>query len=189
MAPPEVISVYSAVNTLSNNSENLAVLALAVGGAFIYYVFVGNKMTDQVNDGVPTVESLRRGERLNNPLNIEKGEKWQGLASDQPDSRFAKFSNPVYGIRAAVKLIMTYRNKYGLDTISKIINRWAPSNENNTVSYINTVSTLSGVGANEKLNYSPSQLASVVRAMIKVEQGRIIYSSTIINQGVQLGLA
>ena len=44
-----------------------------------------------------------------------------------------------YGIRAIFRILKTYREKYGLNTIEGIINRYAPPAENDTESYIESV--------------------------------------------------
>ena len=80
-----------------------------------------------------------RGLRNNNPLNIEKtkgGNPWQGEIVPSKDSRFAQFTSMAYGYRAAFKLLNNYQRNYGLDTIRKMISRWAPSNENHTEAYV-----------------------------------------------------
>ena len=94
--------------------------------------------------------AIPRGLRNNNPLNIEKtkgGNPWQGEVVPSKDSRFAQFTSMAYGYRAAFKLLNNYQRNYGLDTIRKMISRWAPSNENHTEAYVKTVSGRSGVPA------------------------------------------
>ena len=78
---------------------------------------------------------MTRGLRNNNPLNIEKtrgGNPWQGEVVPSKDKRFAQFTTVAYGYRAAFKLLNNYQRNYGLDTIRKMIGRWAPSEENHT---------------------------------------------------------
>ena len=83
---------------------------------------------------------LTRGERNNNPGNIDMNNiKWKGLAKVSTDTRFCTFTSAAYGIRAIGKLINTYYRTYKLNTIAKIINRWAPPAENNTGAYIAAV--------------------------------------------------
>lgn len=89
--------------------------------------------------GVILYMALRppRNVRNNNPLNIRhnSGNQWQGAAGD--DGEFVIFQSPEYGFRAAFKLLMTYKERYGLNTISEIVNRWAPpSDDNHTDAYI-----------------------------------------------------
>jgi hypothetical protein len=83
-----------------------------------------------------------RGIRANNPGNIRKGENWRGLAKwvdmsmcQRTEKDFCVFIAPIYGIRALARLMLTYQNKYKLNTVHKIISRYAPSSENNTKSY------------------------------------------------------
>lgn len=95
---------------------------------------------------------IARGERNNNPGNIRHGAKWQGLASTQTDKDFCQFISPEYGIRAIYKLIQTYQNKYGLNTIKSIIYRYAPPNENNTLGYIERVSKEIGIESNKPID-------------------------------------
>lgn len=94
-----------------------------------------------------------RGLRNNNPLNIRRtSTQWQGLAPVQTDPDFCQFQTLEYGWRAAFRLLtQTYFTKYGLDSIRKIISRWAPSNENNTAAYIAAVSRLTGIPPDESL--------------------------------------
>lgn len=82
-----------------------------------------------------------RGIRNNNPGNIRWGDDWQGLVpqAQRTDKSFCQFIKPEYGIRAMIIILRNYQRKHRLSTISGIINRWAPTNENDTQSYINSV--------------------------------------------------
>ncbi len=62
------------------------------------------------------------------------------------------YFTPEYGIRAIYKLIQTYQNKYGLNTIKSIIYRYAPPNENNTLGYIERVSKEIGIESNKHID-------------------------------------
>ncbi|MCS1340536.1 hypothetical protein NX036_25235, partial [Escherichia coli] len=80
-----------------------------------------------------------RGIRNNNPGNLEysKTNPWVGQTGD--DGRFAKFETPEHGIRALGRNLMSYQRQ-GIDTVSEIINRWAPpTDKNDTMSYIKAV--------------------------------------------------
>lgn len=125
-----------------------------------------------------------RGLRLNNPSNIRHGIKWDGMAADQPDSDFVKFISPEFGIRAMYRNLLTYRNKYGLNTIAGIINRWAPPSENSTSNYINFVSRKIGVAPTTKL--SLGMYPELMKAMITMENGEQPYTNHQINEGIRL---
>ena len=118
-----------------------------------------------------------RNIRNNNPLNIRRSkDKWQGLAAKQNDPSFFKFESMEMGWRAAfVILTKTYYHKYRLFTIRKIINRWAPSVENDTEAYVKRVSDLTGIDPDEPLGIPslyPSRWMAVGLAMAIVEGGR-----------------
>lgn len=114
-----------------------------------------------------------RGLRNNNPLNIEKtkgGNPWQGEIVPSADSRFAQFKSMAYGYRAAFKLLNNYQRNYGIDTIRKMISRWAPSNENYTHNYVKAVSERSGVPADVRVTTTNRDaMVPIVSAMSFVE--------------------
>ena len=89
-----------------------------------------------------------RGWRNNNPLNIRRGDRWQGLRALQNDKEFCQFVSMSFGYRAAVKVLMSYFRYFlqqGIPfTYENIIRRWAPSTENNTEAYIRRVLDIVG---------------------------------------------
>ena len=118
-------------------------------------------------------QSQVRGIRNNNPLNIEKGEKWDGLANTQPDERFTTFKDTEHGVRAAARILNTYREDYDINTLSGIINRWAPPNENDTKAYTKNVSEWSGVPINKEIIAGNNTTTkSILKAMARQENGR-----------------
>lgn len=127
-----------------------------------------------------------RGLRNNNPGNIRKSaDKWQGLAAEQSDPAFFIFKEPKYGVRALGKILQTYRNKYGLQTVRDIIARWAPPNENNTTSYVNSVARALNVTADEKIDVY-ARLPDLAAAIIRHENGSNPYTAAEIKQCVYL---
>lgn len=121
-----------------------------------------------------------RGERNNNPGNIRHGSKWQGLSAQQTDKDFCQFVSPEYGIRAIYKLLQTYQNKYELNTVESIIDRYAPPNENNTSGYINRAAKDIGVSVNESINVSSKPVAiALATAIVGVELGYQPYSQKV----------
>ncbi len=131
------------------------------------------------------VYNQTRGLRNNNPGNIEKGEKWLGLAPEQPDARFATFTKPEYGIRALAKLLLNYERLYNITTVAGIINRWAPGHENPTDAYVQFVARAAGVKATETINVR-QKLPHLVRAIIQFENGIQPYPDEVINAGIQM---
>lgn len=118
---------------------------------------------------------IPRGIRNNNPLNIRVGNNWQGEVSQPTDHTFEQFKEMKYGVRAAFIILRNYINRHKLNTIPKVIARWAPSNENNTLLYIKAVEKFSMIGINETLRFeNKCQMINLFRAMCIVENGREI---------------
>ena len=119
---------------------------------------------------------LPRGIRNCNPLNIRRSkDQWKGLAEAQTDRAFCQFKSLEYGWRAAFYLLTrTYYHKHRLYTIRGIISRWAPSSENDTRSYIENVSRLTGIDPDEPIGIPsdrPSRWMAVGVAMAIQENG------------------
>lgn len=120
---------------------------------------------------------LPRGIRNNNPLNIRKGNNWQGERSPQIDKSFEEFVSIEYGLRAGFILLRNYitGGKSGsvhYDTIEKIIRRWAPPIENATEKYIQFVADSSEIHRAQRVWFSDkNSLCRIVRAMAFVECG------------------
>lgn len=113
-----------------------------------------------------------RGYRNKNPGNIRHGSKWQGLAPNQTDAGFCQFVSHEYGIRAIYKLMQTYQNKYGLNSIEAIINRYAPPNENHTQNYINRCAADLGISRDARINTCDMKtLVALAKAIVSVELG------------------
>jgi hypothetical protein len=122
--------------------------------------------------------TMPRGLRNNNPGNIRKtfdskGKQtfWKNEIAGK-DPYFKTFETMADGYRALFALLLEYRSK-GFDTITKIINRYAPSNENNTNAYINVVSQKTGIDPHSVIDYSDSNnFKDLVAAISLVENGQ-----------------
>lgn len=115
-----------------------------------------------------------RGLRNNNPGNLRKtADQWEGMVGD--DGAFVTFKSLEYGARAMLKLLINYKKRYGLDTLSRIISKYAPVNENNTSHYIESVSTQTGISANQIIDFnSQDMLLKIAQSMCKVETGTLL---------------
>lgn len=118
-------------------------------------------------------KSKSRGLRNNNPGNIRKnGIVYQGEIVPSKDEAFKQFSSMAYGYRAMFTVLHTYARKYGINTIAKMIERYAPATENHTQAYIEAVSEWSGVPATSHLTTTNAEvMIPIVAAMSKVENG------------------
>lgn len=132
-------------------------------------------------------EMVARGIRNNNPGNIEHGDDWDGMHSEQNDNRFIRFESPAMGIRAMSKIMQTYKNKHGIDTVQGVINRWAPPHENETNNYASFVAARMGVKPEDKIDLSdPTVLKPLMMAMTFMENGENPYDDNVFNQGMEL---
>ena len=132
-----------------------------------------------------------RGIRNNNPGNIDRtAEKWRGMAPDQSgDSRFVVFSEPVWGLRALAKVLLSYQRKHSLRTPAAIIGRWAPPVENDTGAYARQVAKALGVGVGDQIDLQhPETLQRILPAIVQHENGQQPYPAALIAEAVRLAL-
>ncbi|TDB42036.1 structural protein [Photorhabdus luminescens] len=132
---------------------------------------------------------MSRGIRNNNPGNIRWGDNWQGLVpgSQRTDQSFCQFVSPEYGIRAIVKVIRNYNRKYGINTVSGIISRWAPHNENNTDAYINHVCKDTEVTGDQVVDvFNKAFMTKLIKSVITMENGSQPYSNAVIDKAFSL---
>jgi len=106
----------------------------------------------------------------NNPGNIRYNPAFRGCIG--VTKGFCNFSSPGYGYRAILVLLTTYYNKYGLNTIRKIINRYAPPSENKTETYITNTVRYSGFGPDEILE--EKDLIKLIPAIVRQENSILI---------------
>lgn len=171
----------------------LAVLPVAATGVFLMTRKTekaaqtsGSEATKEQQTASAEAAKLPRGIRNNNPGNIKFNllNKWVGQTGH--DGTFVIFDNAENGIRAMARLMKTYRDKYGLETIAGIINRWAPASENNTEAYIRSVEQRTGIFRG--LFLQAGDYPAIVAAMIHHENGQQPYSTAMISKAVADGL-
>lgn len=127
-----------------------------------------------------------RGIRNNNPGNIRVSkDQWEGMTGD--DGAFVTFDSPESGVRALGKNLLSYGRR-GYDSIEKIINRWAPPNENDTKAYIDSVVAATGIPATQSLDLSnPDTLSALAQAISFHETGSR-YNPEVYQKGVARAL-
>ena len=118
-------------------------------------------------------KSLPRGIRNNNAGNlVQTNIPWQGKIdlSENTDSRFEQFQDPVYGLRAMYKDIIN-DIKRGANTLDKLITQYAPKFENNTQAYINFVAKETGLNPNEEIPLNADVIVKLGKAIVVKENG------------------
>ena len=131
-----------------------------------------------------------RGERNNNPLNIDRTLiDWEGDDCPQVDPRFIDFEDPVWCYRTAARIVR--RHAAARNTIALIVGAWAPGNENDTDAYIHDVEMRMGLGRNVPLNITrevgdPCDLLPLFQAMTWHECGENPYTPDVVQHGLDL---
>jgi len=136
-----------------------------------------------------TGSNKSRGIRNNNPGNIRWGDEWQGLVpqAQRTDKSFCQFISSEYGIRAMIIILRNYQSKYGLKTITGIVKRWAPPNENDTQAYIRSVATATATAADKPIDLTDSRkLFPLLQAIIKHENGSQPYGLDVFIRALDL---
>lgn len=127
-------------------------------------------------------KGCKRYEKKNNttwvaqqqPGNIRiNDDLFQGEVRPSRDKSFKQFETMAYGYRAIFKILRNYLCIYKLDTIRKMVGRWAPPGDNNhTEAYIKAVSDYAGIPADDPINVNDrEQMIRIVAGMSKVENG------------------
>lgn len=113
-----------------------------------------------------------RGIRNNNPGNLRHSKNaWKGMSNEQTDKDFVQFDSPVMGLRALMRLLIGYDQR-GFSTVLAIISRYAPSSENNTTAYVQSVCRETGYRPADVLDFTREEtLIKLARAITLHENG------------------
>jgi hypothetical protein len=118
--------------------------ATAAGGAQFKPVQVYNPQTQQMeysNEAAVTNPSAPAPVRNNNP------------GAMMPGGKLAQYPDMQTGLKALDDNLASY-GKQGVNTLSGVISKWAPPNENDTQAYIKDVSQRLGISPNQKIDLS-----------------------------------
>lgn len=120
------------------------------------------------------LSNLPRGIRNNNVGNIIiANNDWKGkvpLASNT-DGKFEQFYTFEHGLRALLVLLKNYI-KNGNDSVKEIIEKYAPSSENDTTSYMNVVANKLNVNPTQSITFDKTTALVLVTAINFVENGK-----------------
>lgn len=139
-------------------------------------------------------QRITRGIRNNNPGNIDRGQDWQGQAvpenmtpEQRAEHRFAVFQAPEWGIRALLRVLVTYQAKHKKRNVREIISRWAPPVENDTEAYIRFVCAQMGVGDREPISVADRKTAkALANAIIFHENAGYRYPDDVMEKALDL---
>ncbi|MDE9519214.1 lytic transglycosylase [Xenorhabdus bovienii] len=130
-----------------------------------------------------------RGERNNNPLNMEFAEQRGATVENHPEQRFAKFGTAYEGLERTAWQLRRYFNgltdKVQRQSVDLIVSKWAPpgkKDNNRTEEYINRVAKRLGVGRHDRLDLNDDNVMyALMNAMSQNEIGKPLpYSKNLI---------
>lgn len=129
-----------------------------------------------------------RGIRNNNPGNLNFAGQSGATKEGGENGRFAVFGSMQEGVAALYKQLQLYF-KRGANTLSSIVNKYAPAGDNNNVgAYISALSSATGKGANEALDPNDTgTIARLMKGIVDHENGKGYISSSDIMGGIRLG--
>jgi len=127
-----------------------------------------------------------RGVRNNNYLNIkenltlEKNNPWEGKVGS--DGTYLQFETPAMGLRAADKILQSYKKK-SINTITDIITEWAPPTDDNpTEDYIDFIASELAIDENAEIDLSDPEIrASLLASMTAMESEKDISSDEVLS--------
>lgn len=99
------------------------------------------------------------------------GIKWEGLIGTTKQG-YAKFKHPSDSVRATAVILKNYSEKYKINTISGIVNRYCASGDKKR--YIAFLSKKTGIAPNQRINILKN-LHKLLPAIIQYESGTVIY--------------
>ncbi len=116
---------------------------------------------------------LSRGVRNCNPGNIRRSASpFRGEVSPSRDAEFKEFESMAWGYRAMMLIIHNYNELYGINTLDKIIARWAPATENDTANYIRVVARRLGIAQSGCVDSGDEEMmCALVSSMSWIENG------------------
>ena len=136
----------------------------------------------EVNYSQPSNQAL--GLRNNNPGNLRIAPNATGV-----NRGFVTYDNSNDGLAAMARQLMLYGDR-GNNTLNSVIHTYAPRSENDTQSYINSVSAATGIQPRQQMDlHNPEVLKSVMAAMIQHENGAQPYSEDEIRAAIQTAIS
>ena len=119
-------------------------------------------------DQTPAQSSII-GQRINNPFNIRQYN--QGFVGETgTEDGFISFEDPMYGVRAADRVLTTYGRDRDIGSIRGLVSRFAPPSENETQSYIDYISGQLGIDPDAEIDLSdPAMRSRILAPMAKIE--------------------
>jgi hypothetical protein len=128
-----------------------------------------SKETDASKPSAPAPgKKVARGIRNNNPGNIRIGINWLGRVVPGKDVSFVEFKSMPLGVRA-LYIDLINKHKTGLNTIQKVIYKYAPPSENKTEAYIASVAQDMKIPATQVFAPTVKNFNAFAKSIVKHE--------------------
>ncbi|MDC9593504.1 lytic transglycosylase catalytic [Xenorhabdus sp. IM139775] len=118
-----------------------------------------------------------RGERNNNPLNMEFAKQRGATVENHPEQRFAQFATAYEGLERTAWQLRRYFNgltdNVNRQSVETIIEKWAPpggKDKNRTEDYINRVAQRLGVRRDDRLDLNNHDVMYALMNAMSVEE-------------------
>lgn len=136
-----------------------------------------------VNEDKKMAEGGPLGLRQFNPGNIRPGAGFLGETG--AGGGYAQFESPEYGLRALSRLLGTYGQKRGVNTLRGLVSRYAPKSDNpeSFENYIKYMSDKLGVDPDEEIDLA-GRRAELIPAIVGFEQGQQPFSEDQISRAI-----
>lgn len=120
---------------------------------------------------IKAVNGLPLGLRQNNPGNIRPGAGFYGETGQ--GGGYAEFGSEDEGLRALARLLGTYSDEYGINTLRGLTSRYAPrsDNEESFDNYISYLGETLGMDPDEEFDLK-GRRDDIIPAIVGFEQGR-----------------
>ncbi|MBC8947227.1 lytic transglycosylase catalytic [Xenorhabdus indica] len=161
-------------NKVKENEKNAEPLFESFGDAWDWVTGSGKYAKKEVSGS----QSITRGERNNNPLNMNFAKQKNATLEGGKGARFAKFDTVYNGLERTAWQLRRYFD--GLtdgvkrQTVEAIVKKWAPREDSNdTEGYITHVAKALGVGRSDRLNLKNHHVMyALMNAMSQKEIGK-----------------
>lgn len=132
---------------------------------------------------------LPLGLRNANPGNLRVGPiAWQGQIGE--NKGFVVFDTLRNGLRALARLLLIYQDRYGINTVRKTIERWAPSSENDTEAYIAAACAVLECKPDDRFNFSDANfLFWMITAIGSHENGAKAFAENVSDFEIEAAIA
>lgn len=104
----------------------------------------------------------------------DDGDKENNFGNIRPkgaSSGFNGYESGEEGIKAIDDNLKAYGEKYKINTLSKVMSRWSPPNENDTASIIDSVSKMTGLKPDQEIDLGNPAVRTVIAAAIIRQEG------------------